>query len=155
MSETKEEKSQRPALYRPPIRIQFKKKERANPQIPMTSMPDIVFMLLLFFLVSTVFREVTGLPVALPFAKQIEKLPGKRNVSYIYIDRDHRISVDDQLLECDQLAQVMAQKRRDNPRLVVSLKIDREVAMGLVADVQQQLRKAGVLKINYSARYRD
>ncbi len=155
MAEIKDEKPQRRRLYQPPVRIQFKKKEQAIPQIPMTSMPDIVFMLLLFFMVATVFKEVTGLPVVLPFARQIEKLPGKHNIAYIYIDHNQQIAVDDQLLACDQLAEVMAQKQRENPRLVVSLKVDREVGMGLVSDVQQQLRKAGVLRICYSAHYRE
>lgn len=152
MSE-EEKKEQVQAPYSPPERVKFKKKERANPQIPTASMPDIVFMLLLFFMVTTVFKEVTGLNVLLPTAKQIEKLPGKRNVSYIWIDKDGRISIDDKLVEVKQVAMIMYKKRVDNPRIIVSLKIDQMAEMGWVSDIHQQLREADALKINYSAKY--
>jgi biopolymer transport protein ExbD len=102
---------------------------------------------------STVFKELTGLPVTLPSAKQIEKLPGKRNVAYIWIDKNGRISIDDKIVDNRQVASLMYQKRTENPRVVVSMKIDKNADMGYVSDVQQQLRKADALKINYSAKF--
>lgn len=155
MPEVEERKTeeQAPPPYTPPERVKFERKESASTNIPTASMPDIVFMLLLFFMVSTVFKEYTGLPVNLPAAHQIEKLPGKRNVTYIWIDKDGRISIDDKLVEVKQIAQIMYQKRVENPRIVVSLKVDKDAEMGVVMDVQQQLREADALKVNYSAKY--
>ena len=153
MPEVEEKKTEEQAPYTPPERVKFEKKQTASTQIPTASMPDIVFMLLLFFMVSTVFKEFTGLPVELPSAHQIEKLPGKRNVSYIWIDKDGRISIDDKLVDVKQVANIMYQKRVANPRIVVSLKVDKDADMGVVMDVQQQLREADALKVNYSAKY--
>ena len=132
--EEKQEQVNAPSL--PPEKVEFKKKETASPEIPTASMPDIVFMLLLFFMVTTVFKELNGLNVLLPSAKQIEKLPGKRNVSYIWINSAGDISIDDKLVEVKQVAMVMYNKRVANPRIVVSLKIDQGANMGWVSDVQ-------------------
>jgi len=155
MSEVDEKKVEEkaPAPYTPPERVKFEKKESAVAQIPTASMPDIVFMLLLFFMVSTVFKEFTGLPVELPSAHQIEKLPGKRNVVYIWVDKDGRISIDDKLVDVRVVSSIMYQKRVENPRIVVSLKVDKEAEMGIVTDIHQELREADALKINYSAKY--
>lgn len=139
--------------YKPPEQIKFKKKQKASAQIPTASMPDIVFMLLLFFMVSTVMKEYTGLPVNLPTAHKIEKLPGKRNVLHIWIDKDGRISIDDKLVELGAVKNIVYNKLVENPRIIVSMKIDKDSDMGAVMDVQQELRKANALRINYSAKY--
>lgn len=141
------------APYIPLERVQFKKKETASPKIPTASMPDIVFMLLLFFMVTTVFKEYTGLNVFLPSAKRIEKLPSKRYVTYLWLDKDGRISIDDQLVEMKQVGMLMYKKRVENPRVLVSMKIDAQANMGWVSDVHQQLREADALRINYSAKF--
>jgi biopolymer transport protein ExbD len=153
MPEVEEKKAEEYQPYTPPERVKFEKKQSATTQIPTASMPDIVFMLLLFFMVSTVFKEFSGLPVELPSAHQIEKLPGKRNVAYIWIDKHGRISIDDKIVEVNAVSAIMYQKRVENPRIVVSLKIDKNAEMGTVIDVQQELREADALKINYSAKY--
>ena len=139
--------------YSPPEKITFKKKQKASAQIPTASMPDIVFMLLLFFMVSTVMKEYTGLPVNLPTAHKIEKLPGKRNVLHIWIDKKGRISIDDKLVELGAVKNLVYNKLVENPRIIVSMKIDKYSDMGAVMDVQQELRKANALRINYSAKY--
>lgn len=150
-NEKEEDKEVKPP-YTPPAAVRFERKEKATAQIPMASLPDVIFLLLLFFMASTVFKEYTGLPVELPAAQKIEKLPGKRNVSYIWVDRTGNISVDDKLVEVDQIGSVMYQKRVENPRVIISLKIDMDAKMGIVADIQQQLREADALRINYSTR---
>ncbi len=139
--------------YTAPERVQFKQKGGAKTEIPTASMPDIVFMLILFFMVTTVFQQYKGLAIELPSASQIEKLPGKRNVSHIWIDQDDQISIDDILVEVRQVASLMYEKRVANPRIVVSLRIDRLARMETIAGVQQQLREADALKINYSTKF--
>ena len=153
IEEEKKEQLQAPAPYTPPERVEFKKKEKGEPKIPTAAMPDIVFMLLLFFMVTTVFKEFTGLNVYLPTAKQIDKLPGKRNVSYIWLDRTGTISIDDKIVEVKQIAPLMYDKRVSNPMIVVSLKIDQAADMEWVTGIHNQLREADALKVNYSAKF--
>ncbi len=134
--------------------MKIEKKSKVTTNIPTSSMPDIVFLLLIFFMVTTVFKEFTGLQVTLPQAKMIEKLPGKRDIAYMWIDKAENISVDDKLLTAEQVYDIMNAKRRDvnHPLKAVSMKIDKEAKMGVVSDVQQQLRKADALNVNYSAK---
>jgi biopolymer transport protein ExbD len=134
--------------------VKFKGKAKADTGIPTASLPDIVFLLLIFFMVSSVFKEFTGIPVTLPQAKRIEKLPGKRDVAYIWADSEGRISIDDKIVQLDDISAIMYTKRADpmHPLKVVSLKIDRTAQMGLVTDIHEELRKADALNINYSAK---
>jgi biopolymer transport protein ExbD len=104
--------------------MEFKKKSKVSTEIPTASMPDIVFMLLLFFMVSTVFRQVTGLPVNLPVAKKIEKLEAKKNVASIYANVQGEISIDDQLVPVSSIRTIMHRKRMEIPKLRVTLKFD-------------------------------
>jgi len=133
--------------------MEFKKKTKVSTEIPTASMPDIVFMLLLFFMVTTVFRQFSGLPVELPRAKRIEKLEAKKNVTNIYANVQGEISIDDKLVRVKDIALLMYQKRKANPKLIVSLKLDKNVKMGIVTDIQQQLREADALRVNYCSQY--
>ncbi len=136
--------------------MKFTKKIRAEAGIPTASMPDIIFMLLIFFMVSTVFKEFRGIPVRLPAARKIEKLPGKRNVAYIWADDRNRVSIDDKFVEIREISRLMYAKMEDEiaPLRVVSLKIDERANMGFVMKIQEELRKAGgaALNVNYSTK---
>ncbi len=134
--------------------IKIKRKSQLKIGVPTASMPDIIFQLLIFFMVTTVLRQYSGLQVDLPDAKMIQKLESKRNVSTIWIDRKNRIVIDDITIpssKLSELRQIAFQKLVENPRLVMSLRIDKDADMGIVIDVQQELRKANTLKVNYSA----
>jgi biopolymer transport protein ExbD len=143
----------------------FKKKGKNKIQaISTASLPDIVFMLLFFFMVTTVMKENTLLvSIAAPKANQVKKLENKSLVSYIYIgipqNASHgklpRIQLNDAYAEPEQIREFVAAEREslseaDQPKMTVSLKVDKETEMGIVTDVKQELRKASALKINYS-----
>lgn len=142
----------------------FKKKNAtAKQEVPTTAMPDIVFMLLIFFMVTTVLREVTlQVRVELTRAENIEKIEQKRLVSYLYIGPEvigsntygeTKVQIDDALIdEMSFIRRIMYDKLLEQPKLIVSLRVDRESEMGIVTDVQQELRQAGTLQINYSTR---
>ncbi|MBD3386831.1 biopolymer transporter ExbD [candidate division KSB1 bacterium] len=136
--------------------MEFKRKADVTAGIPTASLPDIVFMLLIFFMVSTVFKESSGLPVVLPDARKIEKLQGKRNIAVIWADRSGNISIDDRLVEVNSIRNLVYNKVADplHPMKLVSLRIDKEVKMGNVTDIQEELREVGgtALNINYSTR---
>ncbi|MCK5149242.1 biopolymer transporter ExbD [bacterium] len=132
--------------------MKFSRKSKVSTEIPTASMPDIVFMLLLFFMVTTVFRQFSGMPVELPTARKIKKLDAKKNVVNIWASKDGEISIDDKIVVVTAVANVMYEKVIDNPNITTSLKIDRGTEMGLVTDIQEELREAGAYRINYCAK---
>ncbi|MDA0683752.1 MAG: biopolymer transporter ExbD [Bacteroidetes bacterium] len=141
----------------------FQKKTKTKEDIPTASLPDIIFMLLIFFMVSTVLRETTvQVRTALPSAEALTKIDQKRLVSYIYIGPrkldgnrlgETGVQIDDALVEdLGNVRAIMYRKLLEQPRLIVSLKVDETSEMGMVLDVQQELREAGTLRINYSSK---
>ena len=141
----------------------FRKKNKAKPEISTASLPDIIFMLLIFFMVTTVLREQeVQVRTILPQAEALTKIEQKRYVSYIWMGPEKlqgnrfgetKVQIDDALIEDNTaIRNVMYRKLQDQPRLIVSLRVDEESEMGIVTDVQQELRKAGTLRINYSSK---
>lgn len=140
-----------------------KKSANTKQEIPTSAMPDIVFMLLIFFMVTTVLREVT-LQVQVDFtqAENIEKIEQKRLVSYIYIGPEKlsgnsvgetKVQIDDSLIDdLGAIRNIMYDKLQEQPKLIVSLRVDEDSEFGIVTDVEQELRKAGTLRINYSTK---
>lgn len=136
--------------------MKFKKKQATTKQeIPTASLPDIIFMLLIFFMLTTVLREFdVQVEYTLPEAYMIERIDNKRLISYIWVGRDGRIQIDDNIVRVDDISSIMYQKRVEIPNLIVSMRIDRNSEMGVVTDIQQQLREADALRINYSSLHR-
>ncbi len=136
--------------------MKFTKKSKTSSGIPTASLPDIIFMLIIFFMVSTVFKEFRGIPIRLPAAYKIEKLPGKRNVAYIWADDKDRVSIDDKFVNIREISTIMYNKCNDDiaPLRVVSMKIDERAKMGFVTKIQEELREAGgaALNVNYSTK---
>jgi biopolymer transport protein ExbD len=133
--------------------MQFSKKSKTKTEIPTASMPDIIFMLLIFFMVTTVLRQYEGLKVILPPAAKIAKIEGsKRHISTIWVDKGEQIVCDDvEIKQVNELRNVVYNKYVTNPQLKMVLKMDKEVKMGIVNDVQQELRQASMLRVVYSA----
>ena len=132
--------------------MKFNKKIKLDTEIPTASMPDIIFMLLIFFMVTTVLREYSGLPINLPKAKRIEKLKSKRHTTHIWVSKEGLISIEDKLYTVNDIRHIMYEKRSSNPQIVVSLKSDEEARMGIVSNIHNELRKADALKLNYSTK---
>ncbi len=148
------------------IRFQQKSKGSA-PTISTASLPDIIFMLLFFFMVSSTIKN-TSLKVVTntPYATELKKLEKKSLVSFIYVGRPvdvakfgtaPRIQLNDAFATVDKIQDFVAQEREklkesDKPKMSVSIKADANVDMGIITDIKQALRKAGALKINYSAK---
>ncbi len=132
-----------------------KKRASSKTEIPTSSMPDIVFMLLLFFMVSTTLREVDVLvQFQLPEAEAIEKIENKRLVAYVWVGKTGQIQINDNLVEIKEIGAIMYQKRVEIPEVIVSFRVDKNSDMGIVTDIQQELRKVDARRINYSARLR-
>ena len=147
----------------------FRKGEKKDVgAINTASLPDIVFMLLFFFMATTVMREVDlKVNLRLPDATESKKLEKKSLVSFIYIGKpmrsfqknfgtEPRIQLNDEFKDIASIQDFIAQERdamseADQTKMSVSLKIDSNTKMGIVTDVKQALRRASALKINYSA----
>ncbi len=146
-----------------------KKGGKELPPISTASLPDIVFMLLFFFMVSTTMREVTLLVnIKLPSATELSKLEKKSLVSYIYVGEPKkefqkvfgiapRIQLNDQWANVGDIqnyiiAEREARDEADQKFMITSLKIDENTKMGIVTDIKQELRKSAALHINYSSR---
>jgi biopolymer transport protein ExbD len=141
----------------------FKKKAQTSQGIPTASLPDIIFMLLIFFMVTTVLREQdVQVRTILPKAEALTKIEQKRYVSYIWMGPEKlpnnqfgetKVQIDDALIEdLTNIRTIMYRKLTEEPRLIVSLRVDEESEMGIVTDVQQELRKGGTLRVNYSSK---
>ena len=148
----------------------FKKDgKKETPAISTASLPDIVFMLLFFFMVSTTMREVTlMIQNNLPQATQIAKLEKKSLVSNIYVGKptlqyqkaygtEPRIQLNDKFATLEDVgafvaAEREARKEEDRNSITNNLKIQSETTMGIGTDIKQELRKANSLRINYGAR---
>lgn len=129
-----------------------KRRASAESGIPTESMADIVFILLLFFMVTTTLRKVDVIVhFTLPKAKAIEKIENKRLIDYIWIGKSGRIQINDSIVKMNQIEPIIYRKRQELHNVIISLRIDVNTNMGEVTDVQQELRKADALRINYSA----
>lgn len=146
-------------------------KESSNKELPAistASLPDIVFMLLFFFMVTTTIRDVSLMvKVKIPAATELTKLEKKSLVSYIYVGppqkqyvkvygTEPRIQLNDQFARVEDIADFIlaeraARSEAEVPYMVTSLKVDEFTKMQIVGDIKQELRKAAALHINYSS----
>ena len=139
------------------------------PAISTSSLPDVVYMLLFFFMVSTTMKEVDlKIGVNVPMASEIKKLEKKSLVSYIYIGKpkdkfqkaygtEPRIQLNDAFADVKDIPDYISAERQQRdekeiPLMTTSLKVDEDTKMGIVTDVKQELRKVSALKINYSTK---
>lgn len=143
-----------------------KKGGRELPTISTSSLPDVVYMMLFFFMITTSMRDQEILvKYKLPEATEIQKLEKKSLVSYIHIGTPidgakygaaSRIQLNDSFKSTKDILDFIAGERdnlseADRPAMTVSLKADGNTKMGIVADVKQELRRANALKISYAA----
>ncbi|MCB0567800.1 MAG: biopolymer transporter ExbD [Phaeodactylibacter sp.] len=146
-----------------------KKRGKASPTVSTASLPDIVFMLLFFFMVVTVLRDAElKVKVSTPYATELTKLEEKSLVNYLYIGRPvekfrelygtkPRLQLGDKFANIVDIPLFLEKHKIKVPesrhgQITSSLRVDGEVTMGIVQDVKTQLRKSGQLKVNYSAK---
>ncbi len=130
--------------------MNFKKKGGVSHSIPTGSMADITFLLLIFFMVSTVFVRYRVTGIIMPKAEKIEELKKRRHINYLWVSADRKIYIDDKLANLDQIAGIFYDRRLKDPRMVVSLKCDYRAPYGLISSVMEELRKADALRINFA-----
>lgn len=142
----------------------FKKKSESSQDIPTAALPDIIFMLLFFFMVTTVLRE-TEIKVKqeIPRAEQLVKLEKKKLVTYLYVGEpkdelfgtESLIQANDAFIGIDGIVQWVNQEKDklsevERDQITISLKVDKETKMGIIVDIQTELREANARKIMYA-----
>lgn len=115
-------------------------------------MADISFLLIIFFMVTTVFVVYRGFPVDLPMAEKIDTMKSKRNVVSIWVGPQGRIMVDEFDAGLADVSGIVANKLAANPRMVVLVKSDRNTEYRMVSGVIDELRKANALRVSFIAR---
>ena len=130
--------------------MKFARKSRVGATVPTASMADIAFLLLVFFMVSTVFVRYRGLKIELPDAEKIEKLEMRRHVTSIWVAGNGAINIDDKMVAFNQVGPIIHAQLTANPRLIISIKGDGRADFGVISDVIQELRKVEALRVNFA-----
>lgn len=139
--------------------------KREMPALNTSSLPDLIFTLLFFFMIVTTMREVTlKVKFQLPVGTELEKLEKKSLVTFIYVGTPldakfgtgSRIQLNDSYAEVADVQDFIYGEResmneRDRSKMTVSLKVDQKTKMDIVTDLKEALRKSYALKINYSS----
>ncbi len=145
--------------------------KRGMPKLNTSSLPDIIFMLLFFFMSVTTMKETSyKVRFTVPQATELTKMENKSLVRYIYIGtpteefrkqygHETRIQLNDQFAEVGEIENYIVNERSamsesDQGQMTVSIKADKETRMGIIADVKQALRRAYALKISYASTQR-
>jgi len=148
-----------------------KKRGKSTPAISTASLPDIIFILLFFFMVVTVLKNSDlKVDVVVPDATELQKLEKKSLVSYLYIGTPKerfretvgsapRLQLNDQFATIEDIPIFLEKEKLKvqeqlHPLMTASLRVDKDVTMGIVQDVKTKLRKTNQLKVNYSAKPR-
>ena len=145
--------------------------KKGMPELNTSSLPDLIFTMLFFFMIVTTMREVTlQVQFRTPQATELEKLEKKSLVTFIYVGKptqelqakmgaETRIQLNDRFADVSEVQDYIYQEREnmkeeDQPFMQVSLKVDKDTKMGIVTDIKQALRQSYALNINYSANAR-
>ena len=144
-----------------------KKKDGDLPAVSTASLPDIVFMLLFFFMTVTTMKD-SSLMVqnTLPVASEVKKLEKKDRILYIYVGKpttqyqklfgtEPKIQLNDKFASISDVGPFILQERAKKSQelqnvLTTAMKVDKEANMGLISDIKQELRKVNALKVNYT-----
>ncbi len=129
----------------------LKRKSKAASEIPDSSLADMAFLLLIFFMVSTTFRSEDPREVTFPEAQATQKLDEPRkNILHLYMESDGSIYINDQLVPTANVSNVVAPLYAESERrMVVVLRGDRDVPYRYVDAVQKELQEAGAYRVTF------
>jgi biopolymer transport protein ExbD len=124
-----------------------RKKKGVDAKIPTSSMADIAFLLLIFFMVTTVFKVDSGVNLQLPLAEKVEKLQMK-NLAIIWITDQGKVAIEDKFVPMEFVSNLMDQKMFEtNGELIVQIKADRNARYGTVDAVFEELKEVQALRV--------
>jgi biopolymer transport protein ExbD len=118
-------------------------------RVPTSSMADIAFLLLIFFMVTTIFKMEEGLPVTLPRAEAGQRVP-RQQVSHIWVMGAQEMTIEDNLISMVDIVPILAAKLSEDPTLVVGLNIDQRVPWDIAAEVIEMMKEAQALNASFT-----
>jgi len=130
----------------------LQRKSKASDQIPSSSLADIAFLLLIFFMVTTVFRTESDRPIEWPEAEATQQIDETRdNIMYVWIERNGDIWINDRLVPLDAVSELVAPRWVESGRrLRISLRADAEAPYRYVDAVQKQIQQAGAIYVVFA-----
>jgi biopolymer transport protein ExbD len=128
----------------------FRRRSRVVQEIPTASMADLAFLLIIFFMSTTIFKLEEGLPVEMPKAAAAIQIPRER-VLHVWIDRAGAISINDKLLRPEQVERIVREKLSANPNLIVAFNTDRRTPFEIVDAVMAALKGANATRVSFTA----
>ncbi|MCK4679497.1 biopolymer transporter ExbD [bacterium] len=129
--------------------MELRRKAGSGARIPTSSMADIAFLLIVFFMVTTIFKMEQGLAITLPRSTAGEKIP-KENVAHIWIDRTGVISIDDLVVSVPDIDYMISAKLRENRGLIVSFNTDENAPYRVVNEAMERLKLANALRVTFT-----
>jgi len=112
-------------------------------------MADIAFLLIIFFMVTTIFKLEEGLPITLPRSDAGDKIP-REKIAHIWIDDLGVISIDDLVIGLNDIEPIVIKKLRENPSLIISFNTDTNTPYGVVDDAMERLKLANALRVSFT-----
>lgn len=131
--------------------MKFSRRSRVSEEIPSSSLSDIAFLLLIFFMVSTVFAIEEGLLLQLPSKEGVVKKISRKNIMVVTAHANGAVTIDDQVIPIEAIQGRVEQAILDNPKVVVVVETDREAPYGLMVDVLDELKLAQATRISLKA----
>jgi biopolymer transport protein ExbD len=131
----------------------FKRKSRASSDIPSSSLADIAFLLLIFFMVTTVFRKEKKQTIDWVQAEATKKIDEKRkNILHIWVTGDGSVFINDRNIAESEIAAVVRPIYAQNRELVVAIRGDRDVPYSKINGITEQLQAAGAVRVTFATR---
>jgi len=131
----------------------FKRRSGTSSDIPSSSMADIAFLLLIFFMVTTVFRREKKRDIDWVSAEATKKIDEKRkNILHLWIDTDAQVWINDQAIADQDISQVIRPLYAENREIVVAVRGDRDVPYSKINTITKQLQAAGAVRVTFATR---
>lgn len=130
--------------------MKFEKNQKIENKVPTASMADIAFLLLIFFMTTTIFKMEDGLPVTLPRAETAQKQK-REKIMHIWIDAAGNISINDKLVAVPQVEDILINMLSEKPDLIVAFNADDRAPYGVVSDVMEELKKANAIRVSFTS----
>ncbi|MFW6331055.1 MAG: ExbD/TolR family protein [Gemmatimonadota bacterium] len=128
----------------------LERKSKASSNIPDSSLADMAFLLLIFFMVSTTFPAEKPIRMPWPQAEATEKLDEQRkNILHVFVTEEGNVFINDRNIPLEQVSNVVGPRYADNRNLLISLRADRNTPYGTIFTIQEELQQAGALRLTF------
>jgi biopolymer transport protein ExbD len=128
----------------------FKRKSKAASEIPSSSLADMAFLLLIFFMVSTTFRKEKDREVIIPEAEATKKLDTPRkDILHLFVEQDGGVYINDNRVPMENVSQVVGPLYAENQALIVVIRADEDVQYQWVDAVQKELQESGAVRVTF------